>query len=1635
LSIILRMTTNGSVKPGRKNRIAAYASNINLILFLLVLALMTAFSVVVINGIGNDYSGNLVRAYSIEASQTFYSYISQDLTLLQKASRSMGIANWFADETDEAKKSVAFEEMMVYADVLQGANFFFGIQESQNEYAMIGRIALEDFIPTDRMDSSNPDDSWYFECTNSENEYTLNNDFEKFFNTWCLWINHKVRLDGNLVGVICSGMKIPDLYQKIFSKYDTREIRGYIINKQGIIQTDNTVNPDYYMGKLSNIIDEGIDPAFAVAIGEHLGRINGFFGDLIEPVVVKLSKGHYDYASISPISNTDWSVVILFHDNTFSGIKNLIPLVLVMFAAFFLYVAGGNALMNKVVFTPLGRLTQEISGGKQTGKDFYGSDRSDEIGQLAKTIHSSIDGQRHQRQLLDAVNTVAAVLLSTSSKDNFEVSLQKGMGLIGSCLDVDRVYIWQNEKKGGELFFIKKFEWANNAGLDYSPVPIDTFFPYSSNPEWEKTFSQGKYLNGPLHTLSQNSRNFLADFGIKSILMIPLFQQEQFWGFVGFDDCHNDRFFFDDEINILRSLGLMMVSAMNRNVQARQLLQAHKRTQILLDAMPLSCQLWTKDARLFDCNEEAVKLFKVRDKQDFINRFWELSPEYQEDGELSYEKAMLYIDKAFSEGRVVFEWMHQIHDGAKIPAEVTAVRLKFEEEDIVAVYARDLREYKQMMREIDNRDYLLNTVNNVAAILLQSETGDFENGLHHCMGMLADAVKADRVYIWKNQIKDGQLYCTQIFEWSECVEPQQGKEITVDISYSENMPGWEENLSKGYCIHTFVSNMSPQEQAQLSPQGIMSIFIIPIFVQNDFWGFIGYDDCHRERLFSQDEQSILHSASMLIASSWLRNEISLDIRATADKLEAVIANYSGVIWCVDQNNKVTLFNGRYLNEQGFDHENFENRDMGDALQDIRFFSVSDSVRKTFSLGSQDLNYAVNDRMYSIRTTPIYDESGNVISIMGSFDDVTDRTRLQLELKEALEEAQNANSAKSNFLARMSHEMRTPLNAIIGLSELTLSASNLDVESSANLGKINNAGITLLSTVNHILDISKIEAGKFELVPVEYNFPSMLNDAITQSIIYKDEKPVKFTLDIDDKFPATLYGDDLRIKQILNNLLSNAFKYTKEGRVELSITCSTENSAMAWICISIRDTGIGIKSNDLMDVFTDYAQMDLSNNRRIEGTGLGLPITKKIVEMMDGSITVESKYGKGSVFTARFRQKVIGTAVIGSEVADNLKNFHYSDQKRHQASRMMRINLNYARVLVVDDVETNLDVAKGMLKPYGMKVDCLTSGREAINAIRSEKVRYNAIFMDHMMPEMDGIEATRVIREEIGTEYARTVPIIALTANAIMGNEEIFLQNGFQAFISKPIEIERLDAVIREFVRDKELERTFTEIDVNGKMLPNVRSGDERRNIADRRSGIDRRILGGKINGINYEKGIQRFNGDEESYLNVLRSYASNMKPLIDSVRQITWENLAKYSITLHGIKGASRGICAEQVGVKAEALEKAAKSGNMDFIMCSNAAFIEDAEKLVKDLEEMFKVIDIGNPKPKKDIIDPEVLKKLAVACGKYDMDGVDSAMEEIEVFEYSSDSELVRWLRENVNEVNFTQIKDKLGYTDYGIN
>jgi len=386
------------------------------------------------------------------------------------------------------------------------------------------------------------------------------------------------------------------------------------------------------------------------------------------------------------------------------------------------------------------------------------------------------------------------------------------------------------------------------------------------------------------------------------------------------------------------------------------------------------------------------------------------------------------------------------------------------------------------------------------------------------------------------------------------------------------------------------------------------------------------------------------------------------------------------------------------------------------------------------------------------------------------------------LKLEKEAADHANRAKSNFLANMSHEIRTPMNAIIGMDEMILRETR-DAKLSRYALNIKSAGDTLLSIINDILDLSKIESGRMELTPVEYEPSSVLNDVVNMTMKKARDKGLSYELNADPDIPSVLRGDEIRVRQIMLNLINNAIKYTDEGGVTVDISFERAESRLR---VRVADTGVGIRASDMDKLFESFQRLDETKNRNIEGTGLGLNITRQLAELMGGTVRVESEYGKGSVFTAAVVQEVVNDAPIGSFTE------HLARAQRQREEYRPVLIAPKARLLIVDDNEMNLEVIEGLLHDTKVGVTTAGSGAECMSRLREG--RYDLVLLDQMMPGMSGTQTLAAIREE---HLADDTPVIALTADAIVGAREAYLRDGFTDYLSKPIMYEELEAALKK----------------------------------------------------------------------------------------------------------------------------------------------------------------------------------------------------------------------------------------------
>ena len=512
----------------------------------------------------------------------------------------------------------------------------------------------------------------------------------------------------------------------------------------------------------------------------------------------------------------------------------------------------------------------------------------------------------------------------------------------------------------------------------------------------------------------------------------------------------------------------------------------------------------------------------------------------------------------------------------------------------------------------------------------------------------------------------------------------------------------------------------------------------------------------------------------------------------------------------------------------------------------------------------------------------------------------------------------ANRSKSEFLANMSHEIRTPMNAIIGATEIMMQ-NKLPVEIEEGLLTIYNSCDLLLGIINDILDFSKIEAGKLDISLNQYEIASLINDSVHLNMMLINSKPIEFEILIDENIPSKLVGDVLRIKQILNNLLSNSFKYTDSGRVTLSVSYEKSEGDSIIMMLRVQDTGYGMTKEQMTELFREYTRFNNENNPTIIGTGLGLTITQLLVKLMGGEIQVESEPDIGSTFTVRLPQQTVDTEILGFEMAENLRRFRMSYIKLNIKNRITRTPMPYGKVLIVDDVETNLYVASGLMSLYKLQIDTVVGGRGAIKRVNDGMV-YDIIFMDHMMPEMDGMEVTENLRN-----MGYNAPIVALTANAVAGQADVFLQNGFDDFISKPIDTRQLDIILNKYIRDKQ----------PPEVLEAVKQQEESR-IA--------------------ELYIEEH---EDVSPRLIESFVRDARKTIMEIEDIYYnsdlENEATiriFTILTHGIKSALINIGKPKLSDLASILENGLKEKNISVIKKSTPGFLYDLCRLVEELEE-----------------------------------------------------------------------------------
>ncbi len=917
------------------------------------------------------------------------------------------------------------------------------------------------------------------------------------------------------------------------------------------------------------------------------------------------------------------------------------------------------------------------------------------------------------------------------------------------------------------------------------------------------------------------------------------------------------------------------------------------------------------------------------------------------------------------------------------------------------------KEISERTKELVSRDRLSQAVNKVSQALMSINAEDvFDKNIVDSLKHIIEAYSASEVALWRHIEVGGKKYMSPEYIYNDEVQ------IKFDLSDSED----------------FIKSLPNDEEfAHIKPDGNLLL---------------------KYYMLSEEQ----------------KKEIEKEAQVTYNFLDVIPKSLRDVLTGFSDSNYGVILSPVYVSDNLFG-----------------FITISNN--------KEDVKY-----------TKAQEDMLNVIGNL--YADSTRKNEMDKQLRLAHEEALLSTQAKTNFLANMSHEIRTPLNAILGMAEIILRESMGRATEEYAL-EIKSASENLLSIINDILDISKIESGKLEIINVDYYIASMLSDVINLSRVRLTNSPVQFTTFIHSKVPALLYGDELRIKQILLNILSNAIKFTKKGNIHFSVTSEHENGR-AVLKFSVKDTGMGIREEDLQRLFMQFERVDTKKNRNIEGTGLGLAITKQLCEMMGGSISVSSEFGVGSIFTVTIPQTydnympIVGIVEsknvlvyeartkyahylkkslenIGSKCAlcDNQSDlFNYLNAQKFdylfvpavhfQKIKSLKQELNrkfeiiimtdpgdttiyrdatsanlpiscmqlssilgsgnlfshtnekaenfvapHANVLVVDDNIVNLKVAKGLMAPYKFTIDTAINGALAVEKIKNNI--YDLVFMDHMMPEMDGVDATNIIRK-LPDEYYKNLPIIALTANALVGAKELFVKEGMNDFLAKPIEIKKLNSALLKWLPKDKI--CFIKKQTESKE-PEKKAENSL-----------------QIEGVDTAHGITLIGGDIADYKDVLKSFYNDGILKLDTIKNsFDSENKEAYRIEVHAVKSAAASIGAKMISEQAKHLESAAIKDDRQFIEQNTTEFLSDYKQVLDNIMQSFENEESGSQIGEGDIavlkdnliqleaaldmLDIDVIENTLNMCTQYTWQGkINELLEEIrtntQAFEYYNASALI---------------------------
>ena len=1011
--------------------------------------------------------------------------------------------------------------------------------------------------------------------------------------------------------------------------------------------------------------------------------------------------------------------------------------------------------------------------------------------ELKKQLEMKLE---YREKMMNALNEMSLSLLAHENK-TFEEAMSDGLRSVAAVAGIDRVAVYRATEKNR---ISQTYLW------DGKSIPIEkemALLPETrAVHHWSETLKMGGCINGNVREMPRDEARFFSRFGIKSIFSVPIFERGEFWGAITLQDHTNYRYFEEDNLDLLRSAAHMCAGAVMRAEVERGIAEANELNRAMLATAPIGIVMYDNNLNITDCNEAAARMLGT-DKEDCIRNFFELMPEYQPCGEKSAEKAKKLMTLALEGNNITTEWTHKSRSGAAAPCEITVSRIMRGGKSFGLAYTYDLSSIKKLNEDISRQSAMLKMrleqqemTSEIARSLIGKE--DIKKMIEVALTKLGRYLGANRVVVASILGRDEPARVEYVWSYEDAYKLTNVTTVKSSLiidSFSEELPASSEMPT---IKRRDAAMCADEEYRVLAGLGVGGFIWASLYIEGKLWGAMSVEQCGKPREWTDNEQKFVSMTASTISSAIMRD----------------------------------IYNKR--------------------------------------------------------------------------------------LKEALAEATAGSKAKGEFLSNMSHEMRTPLNAIIGM--MTIGRNTKDIEHKDDaLRKIGDASSHLLSVINDVLDMAKIEANKLELAPVEFNFEKMLQNVLSFINFRAEEKRLRMTVSVDGEIPRFIVGDDQRLSQVITNLLSNAVKFTPEnGEIRLDASFVSETDGWCELRIEVADNGIGLSAEQQARIFHAFEQAESKTSREYGGTGLGLVICKRIVELMGGDISVESEIGKGARFSftfrarrgeksprsllapgvnwdnvrilavddmaetrAQFRDLFAGLGISCDVAADSYEARRIIEErgmfdiffidwrmpgmdgieltrqiKSLEAGKSSVVTMITAadweqikeeatgagvdkhllkplfssmiidcvneclgvvpdpaefsadpagefrgkKLLIAEDIEINREILLSLLEDTGIEIDCAKNGKEALDMVEADPDKYDAVFMDMQMPQMDGLEASRRIRG-LPSPRCKTLPIIAMTANVFKSDIEECIEAGMNDHLGKPLDFGKVLEKLRKYL--------------------------------------------------------------------------------------------------------------------------------------------------------------------------------------------------------------------------------------------